>query len=64
MRVQFILSEIWVALRRNLSMSISVAPDATAAAASCALIAVKCLPDGKPATAATRTRPAPASTAS
>src|SRR5664279_1556302 len=25
MRVQFILSEIWVALRRNLSMSISVA---------------------------------------
>ena len=36
----------------SMTMSISLAPDATASAASCALTAGRCLPDGKPATAA------------
>ena len=42
-----------------MTMSISPAPDATAWAASWALTVDTCLPDGKPATAATRTPPAP-----
>ena len=41
-----------------MTMSISLAPAATARAASRAFTSGKCLPDGKPATAATRT-PAP-----
>ena len=40
----------------SMTMSTSVAPDSTAAAASCALMTGRCLPDGKPATAA-MTRP-------
>lgn len=42
----------------SMTMSISLAPDARAAAASCALTEDTCLPDGKPVTAATRTPPA------
>ncbi|CAG7316611.1 hypothetical protein PICSAR65_01695 [Mycobacterium avium subsp. paratuberculosis] len=45
-----------------MTMSISAAPEATASAASWALTADTCLPDGNPATLATRT-PAPACTA-
>ncbi|SHW94587.1 Uncharacterised protein [Mycobacteroides abscessus subsp. abscessus] len=38
----------------SITMSISVAPAATARAASCALMDETCFPDGNPATAATR----------
>jgi len=52
MAVRLLLVALMLA---SMTMSISLAPDATASAASRAFTSDKCLPDGKPATAATRT---------